>query len=183
MLPTFVRFVCTRDCHLEILMLTIKALVSRALHLLTSVSWLGPLTVRLTIGVAFVLTGWGKLHSLDSVTDYFTTLHIPMPHANAVMVSTIEFAGGILLILGLGTRIAALLLIGVMAVAILTAKLPEAASWLELFSTIELTYLVTFVWLAVAGGGAASLDRAVVVAKRRAGAVYSPAMHSPGPGA
>jgi len=164
-------------------MLSIKTVVSRALQLLTTVSWLGPLLVRLTLGVAFVLTGWGKLHHLDSVTEYFTTLHIPLPHANAVVVSTIEFAGGILLILGLGTRIAALLLIGVMAVAILTAKLPEAESWLDLFSTIELTYLVTFVWLAVAGGGAASLDRAVVVAKRRAGGVYSTAMPSPGPGA
>lgn len=164
-------------------MFSIKTVVSRALQLATTVSWLGPLAVRLTLGTAFVLTGWGKLHSLDSVTDYFTTLHIPLPHANAVMVSTIEFAGGILLILGLGTRIAALLLIGVMAVAILTAKLPEADSLLDLFSTIELTYLVTFVWLAVAGGGAASLDRAVMVAKRRTGAVYSAAMPSPGPGA
>jgi len=67
----------------------------------------------------------------------------------------------LLLIAGLGTRIASALLIGVMGVAILTAKLAELHGVVDLANTIELTYLVMFVWLLVAGAGAASLDRLI----------------------
>lgn len=137
------------------------------LGLCARLSWLGPLLVRVVIGVAFVVTGWGKLHNLDKVTEYFASLHIPLPGPQAAMVATIEFAGGVMLILGLGTRVAAALLIGVMAVATLTAKLPEAESLIDLASSIELTYLAIFVWLVLAGGGKASLDRVIA---RRSGA-------------
>lgn len=130
----------------------------RSLSALRRLEWLGPLLVRLTIGLVFVVTGWGKLHDLDSVTQFFDSLHIPAPHANAVFVSTVELVGGALLMLGLGTRIAAMFLIGVMAVAIGTAKLPELHGLVDLVNTIELTYLVAFVWLAVSGAGRASLD-------------------------
>ena len=110
----------------------------------------------------FVTTGWGKLHSLDDVTQFFDSLHIPAPHANAVFVSTVELVGGALLIVGLGTRIAAMFLVGVMAVAIWTAKLPELHGIVDLVNTIEFAYLAAFVWLLVSGAGAASADHAVV---------------------
>jgi putative oxidoreductase len=136
----------------------IKTLSHRLLGLCAQLSWIGPLAVRLIVGTAFVLTGWGKLHSLDNVSDFFADLHIPMPYANAVFVSSIELVGGVLLILGIGTRIAAALLIGVMSVAFLTAIWPKAESFWDVFSTIELTYLVIFVWLLVHGAGKLSLD-------------------------
>jgi putative oxidoreductase len=139
----------------------IKNLSHRLLGLCAQLSWIGPLAVRLIVGTAFVLTGWGKLHSLDNVSNFFDELHIPMPYANAVFVSTVELVGGVLLILGIGTRIAAALLIGVMTVAFLTAIWPKAESFWDVFSTIELTYLVIFVWLLVNGAGKASLDHLV----------------------
>ena len=132
--------------------------------LLSKFSWIGPLIVRVTLGVVFVRTGWGKLHSLDTVTEFFSSLHIPAPHVNAVFVSGVEFAGGLLLLIGLGTRLISLLLVGVMAVAILTAKLAELHGVVDLAATIEFTYLAAFVWLAVAGAGTASLDH--VLARR-----------------
>jgi putative oxidoreductase len=62
-------------------------------------------------------SGWGKLHHLDKINDFFTTLHIPFPAANAHFVSGLEFVGGILLILELGSRLIGLLLsINMMAV-------------------------------------------------------------------
>lgn len=144
-------------------MLTIIMPLSRlARGISTKLGWLGPLLVRIIVGLSFAVGGWGKLHNLDGITKYFTSLGIPVPGANAVFVSIVEFVGGLLLIVGLGTRIAALLLIGVMAVAFLTAILPEAQGVLGLFSTIELTYLVIFVWLVVNGAGAISLDRLLV---------------------
>jgi putative oxidoreductase len=147
----------------------IKTLSRRALEICAKLTWIGPLLVRLIVGGAFVLTGWGKLHGLDGVTGFFTDLGIPLPHANAVLVSTVEFVGGLMLIAGLGTRIAAALLIGTMTVALATAIVPKADSLLDLFATIELTYLGIFVWLAVHGAGKASLDR---VLARRGHAVH-----------
>lgn len=138
---------------------SIKHLYRRAIQLCTRIAWLGPLIVRLVVGTAFVLTGWGKLHNLDGVTEFFTSLHIPFPHPQAVFISTLEFVGGLLLIAGLGTRIIALLLSGTMVVALLTAIIPKAESVLDIPSSIELTYLAIFVWLIVHGAGAASLDR------------------------
>lgn len=138
---------------------SIKTLYLRAIRMCTKIGWIGPLAVRLLVGAAFVVTGWGKLHSLDQVTDFFASLHIPAPGAQAAFVSTVEFVGGLMLITGFGTRIASLLLIGVMAVATLTAIAPKADSLIDLVSSIELTYLVVFVWLLVSGGGAASADR------------------------
>jgi uncharacterized membrane protein YphA (DoxX/SURF4 family) len=53
----------------------------------------------------------------------------------------------------------------VLTVAILTAKLGEADGFVDFLtslpSSIELTYLVTFVWLLLGGAGAASIDHLV----------------------
>jgi putative oxidoreductase len=102
-----------------------KRVCGRVLSSLHKIEWTGPLVVRLTVGLVFVVSGWGKLHNLEQVTAFFTELGIPAPGAQAAFVSTVELVGGLLIMLGLATRIAAALLIGVMAVAIYTAKLPE----------------------------------------------------------
>src|SRR5947208_12978887 len=86
-------------------------------------SFLGPTLARLTLGLVFVGTGWGKLHSLDNVTAFFTELGIPAPGLNAAVASTAEFVCGALLLAGLFSRLASLPLIVTMIVAILTAKI------------------------------------------------------------
>jgi len=139
----------------------LHALCDRTLGLVRKLEWTGPLLVRLTLGLVFLTTGWGKLHNLDQITAYFDSLGIPAAGIQAPMVSFIEFAGGLLLIAGLATRIVSALLIGTMTVAILTAKLPELHGVVDLANTIELTYLVMFVWLVVAGAGKASLDHLI----------------------
>ncbi len=47
------------------------SLYDRVIHLLRKIEWAGPLLVRLTLGLVFVTSGWGKLHSLDKVTEFF----------------------------------------------------------------------------------------------------------------
>lgn len=142
--------------------LSIKTLYQRALQLCARLDWLGPLAVRIVIGVAFFIDGKGKLGNLEKVTSYFADdLHIPFAHANAVFVSVVELVGGLLLVIGLGTRIAAALLAATMAVAFVTAIVPNSESVLDLFNTIELTYLAIFVWLIVSGGGPISIDRLI----------------------
>ncbi len=79
------------------------------------------LAVRLYWGWQLVQSGWGKLHHLDKITDYFASLNIPFPAVSGHFVSGLEFVGGILLILGLGSRLIGLLLTGNMLVAYWTA--------------------------------------------------------------
>ena len=66
------------------------------------------LAVRLYWGWQFAQTGWGKLTHIGKITGYFQSLGIPAAHATAYMVGGLEFAGGILLALGLGSRLIAL---------------------------------------------------------------------------
>ena len=138
--------------------MTLDALRSRALSTLDRFSWIGPLALRLSLGAVFLGTGWGKLHNLGQVTGFFTELGIPFPGAQAAMVSVVELVGGALILLGLFTRLAALPLMCVMLVAILTAKRPEIDGIRSLLAFEEFTYLAGFLWLFVAGAGRASLD-------------------------
>jgi len=136
----------------------IEALRTRALAVLDRFSWVGPLALRLSLGAVFLGTGWGKLHNLQQFTSFFTELGIPFPAEQAAMVAGIELVGGALVLLGLFTRLAALPLMAVMAVAILTAKRPEIDGIRSLLAFEEFTYLAGFLWLFVAGAGKASLD-------------------------
>jgi putative oxidoreductase len=130
----------------------------RLLSLATRLSFLPPLLARVVLGVVFLRTGWGKLHSLDSVAQFFASLGIPAPALQAAVVATVETVGGGLLLIGLGTRLAALPLAATMVVATATAQWPQAQSVLDLTATVELAYLGLLVWLAQSGPGAASLD-------------------------
>ena len=119
---------------------------------------LGPALARLTVGVVFIGTGWGKLHSLPDVTEFFASLHIPAPAFQARLAAGTEFVGGILVLAGLFTRFASLPLAFTMVVAIATAKRADITGPSALLGFEEWSYLVFFVWLALAGPGALSLD-------------------------
>jgi putative oxidoreductase len=110
-------------------------------------------------------TGWGKLHSLDTVTEFFASLHLPAAHFQAVLVASTEFFGGLALIVGLGTRLAAFPLMITMVVAILTAKRAEIDGVQSLLGFEEFSYLAMFFWLVVAGPGKASIDH--LIARRQ----------------
>src|SRR5258705_13458287 len=68
------------------------------------------LLVRLYWGWQLIQSGWGKLHNLEKVTEFFTSLGLPMPAQTAVFISCVEFFGGIFLALGLLSRLTALVL-------------------------------------------------------------------------
>ena len=68
------------------------------------------LVVRLYWGWQLAESGWGKLHHLANVAEYFGTLSLPMPAQMAVFIAGVEFFGGIFLALGLASRITGLVL-------------------------------------------------------------------------
>ena len=80
--------------------------------------WLGPLFARIVTGWVFLWTGWGKLTHLPLVTQNFEGWGIPAPQLLAPFASGVEFFGGILLLVGLLTRISAGALGVVMIVAV-----------------------------------------------------------------
>jgi putative oxidoreductase len=121
-------------------------------------SWLPPLFARLVVGWVFMGTGWTKLNNLDRITEAFVSWGIPFPHIMTPFVSAVEFVGGILLLLGLFTRIAAVPLVITMVVAVISAKWGDVDSLETLLGFEELAYMALFGWLAVAGPGPISLD-------------------------
>lgn len=125
-------------------------------------SWAGPLIMRLIVGYVFMLSGWGKLNNLPQMIQNFTEWGIPLPKLLTPFVSGVEFFGGLMLIVGLFTRIPAAMLAVVMVVAIRSAKWEAVDSLETLLGFEEATYFAAFMWLAIAGPGAASLDRLLV---------------------
>ena len=120
--------------------------------------WMGPLAARIVVGWVFLWSGWGKLHALPKMIENFIEWHIPYPEILTPFVSGVEFFGGLLLLLGLFTRIAAVPLVIVMIVAIAAAKWAAVDSLETLLGFEEASYLVLFGWLAVYGPGPVSLD-------------------------
>ena len=125
-------------------------------------AWAGPLIMRLIVGYTFMLSGWGKLNNLPQITQNFIEWGVIFPKIMTPFVSGVEFFGGIMLILGLFTRIPAAMLAFTMLVAIRSAKWEAVDSLEALLGFEEATYFAAFLWLAIAGPGAASLDRLLV---------------------
>ena len=119
---------------------------------------------RLAIGLVFMSTGWGKVHSIAKVTEFFTSLHIPAPGLNAVVVGWSELLCGTALVLGVMTRLATIPLIVSMIVAILTAKRGDIHGFFDLVAFEEFTYLVVLIMIAILGPGAIAIDH--ILAKR-----------------
>ena len=126
--------------------------------------WIVRLVIRLAVGVMFFGSGLGKLGKLSGLTQYFRSLGIPFPEIQAPFVAATELVCGLLIVIGLATRPAALMLCGVMTVATVTAAVPEkkiTASWhglLEFLYLPEVLLFLLLVSLVVAGPGRASLD-------------------------
>ena len=130
-------------------------------------TWLPPLAVRIVVGWVFLWSGWQKLMILPRMIENFRSWGIPAPEVLTPLVSGIEFAGGLLLLIGLGTRIVAIPMMVVMMVAIAAAKWGDVDSLETLLGFEEVSYFVMFGYLAVAGPGPLSLDHLVLKATRR----------------
>ena len=130
-------------------------------------TWLPPLAVRIVVGWVFLWSGWQKLMILPRMIENFRSWGIPAPEVLTPLVSGIEFAGGLLLLVGLCTRIVAIPMMVVMMVAIAAAKWGDVDSLETLLGFEEVSYFVMFGYLAVAGPGPLSLDHLVLKATRR----------------
>jgi putative oxidoreductase len=120
------------------------------------------LLVRVYWGWQLSQNGWAKLHSLPKVTDFFASLGLPAPGFTATFVSSFEFVCGILLALGLLSRIAALGLGIDMFTAYWTADHVALLSFVsdpdKFQNAASFIYLFVALLLLIFGPGKISLD-------------------------
>ena len=120
------------------------------------------LFVRLYWGWQLTQSGWGKLHNLSNVTEFFTSLGLPMPAQTALAISCLEFFGGIALAIGLLSRFTAFVLTINMIVAYITADREALFSIFKdpdkFYAAAPYTFLVATIIILLFGPGKFALD-------------------------
>jgi len=141
----------------------------RAVTSLERVPDLAKLLARVTLGVLFIDHGLQKYFAqggLAAFEGFLRSLkHVPAPVLTSQIIPALEVAGGVVLIVGLLTRVIALVLAGEMVVTGLLVKavtlqqplVSQTGAGVE----VDLVYLVLLVTVVLLGPGRASLDRVI----------------------
>jgi putative oxidoreductase len=121
------------------------------------------LIARVLLGAIFVWSGSGKLMNLGGFIASLASQGVPMASVLGTVGSCIEFFGGLAIVLGAWTRLAAILLIGFTACATLIAhRYWDAPEGQRLTQEIQfmknLAIIGGFVALIAAGPGRFSID-------------------------
>src|SRR6202047_1255611 len=123
------------------------------------------LFVRLYWGCQLAQNGWGKLHHLSNVGDYFATLGLPMPAQMAVFIACVEFFGGIFLALGLASRITALVLTVNLTMAYVIGDREALLSFSsdpdKVIAAAPFAFLIVSLIVLIFGAGRISVDTAL----------------------
>ena len=133
--------------------------------------------LRVVTGIIFLMHGQQKLFEfgIGGVTGMMTGLGVPAPGLMAIVVTLVELVGGLALILGAFTRIAAVLVAIEVLVAFFLVHLPNG-----FFATtggVELVLLLATagVTLLLTGPGALALDSVLPMERRLRASGLSPA--------
>ena len=123
------------------------------------------LLVRLYWGWQLAQSGWGKLHHLSSVGEYFATLGLPMPAQMAVFIACVEFFGGIFLALDLASRMTGLVLTVNLTMAYLIGDREALLSFFsdpdKFTAAAPFAFLVVALVVLIFGAGRISADTAI----------------------
>lgn len=134
------------------------------LSILATSSDVGPLLIRVMLGVVFAfhgaqkLFGWFGGYGIEATAGAFESMGIPFPTLNVYLAGGAEFFGGLFLIVGLLTRPWALILAFTMLVASFTAH-GSAFSLQHNGMEYALTLAIMSLAMAFIGAGRISLDR------------------------
>lgn len=118
----------------------------------------GPLITRVILGALFVWHGIDKFRTgMDGVEGFFAANDVPLASVTAPLTAVLEIGLGAALIVGLFTRVSALILAGVLFGAIIWVKGTTVLGGNEL----DLAYLAGLLGLVLLGPGALSVDEAL----------------------
>ncbi len=131
---------------------------TRALAMLYNLRWLGPLVVRVVFGYFWLETGIAKVHNIAGFTQRFVGWGIPFPAFSATLSAWTELVGGLLLMLGLLTRLVCIPMLINMAVAVTLVVSSNLMGLDDYVEADEVVYSLIFFWLLMAGPGKVSVD-------------------------
>ena len=117
-----------------------------------------PLVIRLVTGPALVGFGLGKFADHVQEVRDFQGFGVPLPELSVYLAGAIELVGGLLLIAGLLTRLAALVVALNLMGALLTAGLTEGGTFHLVVGPTLMVLMLVLVWT---GAGALSVDGAL----------------------
>ncbi|MDR0269671.1 MAG: DoxX family protein [Paenibacillus sp.] len=126
-----------------------------------------PTLLRVVLGVIFLVHGINKFQmGLGNVEAWFSSMDIP--GFMAYVAAIIEVVGGVMLIIGLFTRVAAALFAIMMVGAIVTVKLSAGLLGNDQMPgyELELSLMLLSVYLLAAGPASLSIDR-IIFKKQR----------------
>src|SRR6266849_4065100 len=125
------------------------------------------LFVRLYWGWQLAQSGWGKLHHLPNVTEFFASLGLPMPAQMAVFIACVEFFGGIFLALGLFSRITGLVLTVNMTMAYVIGDREALLSFFsdpdKFIAAAPFAFLMVALIVLIFGAGRISVDTIIAL--------------------
>jgi putative oxidoreductase len=121
------------------------------------------LAIRLLVGAVFFMEGIKKFLFPDQWgAGRFAGFGIPAPHVMGPFVGAVEIVCGLLVLLGLRTRVACVPLLCVISTAIVVTKIPilfKTGFWrMEDVGRTDYSMLMGLLFLLFAGSGSLSLD-------------------------
>ena len=118
--------------------------------------------LRVVAGVIFMAHGYQKffMMGLPGVTEFFTQVGAPLPGITAIVVATLELAGGFALLIGLFARFIAVPLAMDIAGAIVLVHIKNGF-FVPRGVEFVLLLMVSAIAIAIAGPGKFSVDRAL----------------------
>ena len=114
---------------------------------------------RVLLSTLFIMAGFSKLTAISATAGWFGSIGIPMPTATTVIVGLVELLGGLAVLVGFKTRIAAIVLAVFTLAATAVAHLDFSQAGNALMLQKNLGLAGGFLLLSVLGAGAYSIDR------------------------
>jgi putative oxidoreductase len=134
-------------------------------QLRTPLAKLGPWSptfLRVVLGLTMFWHGWTKFdEGLDKTKAFFDFLGIPAPGLFAVVVAVLELVGGLLILVGLASRLLSLAFIVLLLMAVIRYKYGENIGFIGAQTAgaeLDWALIAGFVVLAIGGAGRYSLD-------------------------
>lgn len=116
------------------------------------------LVSRIFLSILFILAGYGKLTAIAGTAGWFASLGLPAPTATTVLIGLVELLGGLAILVGFKTRIAAIVLAIFTLAATAVAHLDFSQEINPLMLQKNLAITGGFLLLALIGAGAYSID-------------------------
>lgn len=124
----------------------------------------GPLAGRILIALIFIFAGFGKIAGFEGTVGYIASKGLPLPQLAAIGAIIIELGGGIMLVLGWKTRLAAAALFIFTALTALFfhnfwAASPDLAQNQMIHFMKNISMMGGQLFVVIHGAGAISMDR------------------------